>query len=94
MAGHEDHARQEGRVVALEGAIESWAIQDGHPQITHDDVIGVLFQEVQRVDPVRRRVHLVTTQCESVSGYCADMWVVIHNQDKRHVRARSDYSIT
>jgi hypothetical protein len=94
MAGHEDHARQEGRVVALEGAIEGWAIQDGHPQITHYDVIGVLFQEVQRVDPVRRRVHLVTTQRERVSGYRADMRVIIDNQDMRHVRVRSDYSIT
>jgi len=61
MAGHEDHARQEGRVVALEGAIEGWAVQDGHQQITQYDAIGVLFQEVQRVDPVLRRIHLVTT---------------------------------
>jgi hypothetical protein len=54
----------------------------------------VLFQEVQRVDPVRRRVHLVTTQRERVSGYRADMRVIIDNQDMRHVRVRSDYSIT
>ena len=80
--------------MALEGAIEAPAVQHGHPQIAHDDVIDVLFQEVKRVNPVLRRIHLVTTQRERVSGYRADMWIIIHNQDTRHVRARSDYSIT
>ena len=84
--------------MALERAIESWAVQDGHPQIAHDDVIGVLFQEVQCVDPILRRIHRVPAQPERVIGDRADMWVVIHDQDARHVRARaemvSDYSIT
>jgi len=93
MASHEYHARQECRVVALEGAIEGWAVQDGHQQITQYDVIGVLFQEVQRVDPVLRRIHLVTTRREGVSGYGANMWVIIHNQDTRHVRARAEMRI-
>ena len=86
MAGHEDHAWQEGGVAALERAIETWAVQDGHPQIAHDDVIGVLFQEVQGVDPILRRIHRVPAQPERVIGYRADMWVIIHDQDARHVR--------
>jgi hypothetical protein len=53
----------------------------------------VLFQEVQRVGLVLRRIHLVTTRREGVSGYGANMWVIIHNQDTRHVRARAEVRI-
>jgi hypothetical protein len=74
---HKNNAPRCGGVSAFDVSVEGHAIHSGHPQIAHDDIVGLLLEAVEPRLSVGRRLHSIAGMLDDPDDQCAQVFIII-----------------
>jgi hypothetical protein len=77
---HKDDAPRRDRVSTFDFSVEGHAIHSGHPQIAHDDIVGLLRKEIEPRLSVGRRVHSIAGLLDDPDDQWAQVVVIIDHE--------------